>query len=431
MQRKTILLATVVITAFASTTYASGYRIPEQSLNSTALSSAYVAHTLNADAAYFNPANMSWLANTTLIEGGFTYIHLPSVTYTDYRTSAFSGDSEGEHFIIPNFYLVSPEFSNFRFGFAMTFPAGLAKRWRDTFPKTFAEKFSMTVVEANPTVSYKFGDKFSAAVGARLLYSEATVQSQGTVTAIPAGGLGGGNPPTSEYTYISRDLEGDTAEFGYNLALSFKPMDQLNLAATYRSKVDLDMTGEGTLSASGSFPGGILPGTIYQGGGDVSVPVPAVLAVAVSYTFDKATVEFAYDRTFWSDYEILDINYSRSLGHPVLIAAFDDPITKNWEDVDAFRIGVTYNWNEKLTLMAGGGIDGNPVPDESLSFDIPDSDAWFASLGFRYDYSEQWSFGAAYLYARKDTRSVVNKTLNGEFSDISSHLLALSASYTF
>ena len=38
-----------------------------------------------------------------------------------------------------------------------------------------------------------------------------------------------------------------------------------------------------------------------------------------------------------------------------------------------------------LTLMAGGGIDGNPVPDESLSFDVPDSDAWFASLGFRYD----------------------------------------------
>ena len=265
MQKKTILLAAAAIGFCAPSAHASGYRIPEQSLNSTALSSAYVAHAFSADAAYFNPANMSWLDNTTLIEGGFTYIHLPSVTYTDYRTSAFSGDSEGEHFIIPNFYLVSPEYSNFRFGLAMTFPAGLAKRWKDPFPKTFAEKFSMTVVEANPTVSYKFCDKFSAAAGARLLYSEATVQSQGTVTAIPAGGLGGGNPPTSEYTYISRDLEGDTTEFGYNLALSFKPMDRMNLAATYRSKVDLDMTGEGTLSASGSFPGNISAGNDLPG----------------------------------------------------------------------------------------------------------------------------------------------------------------------
>ena len=238
-------------------------------------------------------------------------------------------------------------------------------------------------------------------------------------------------PPSDELTYISRDISGDTTEFGYNLALSLRPNDRLKLAATYRSKVDLDLEGDGTLRASESFPGRLIPETIYQGGGSVSIPVPAVLALAASYSFDKATVEFEYDRTFWSDYERIDIDYDRDLGHPVLTAAFDDPVTKDWDDVDAFRLGVTYNWNESLALMAGFGLDGNPIPDETLSFDLPDSDAWFGSFGFRYGLTSQWSFGAAYLYAKKDDRTVVNRTLNGEFSDISSHLLVISAAYVF
>ncbi|MCF6237987.1 MAG: outer membrane protein transport protein [Candidatus Marinimicrobia bacterium] len=430
MRRKIIYFAVAAAAACASTVQASGYRIPEQSLNSTALSSAYVANAFDADAAYYNPANMSWMYNGTSIEGGLTFINLPSVSYRDNRTPTYNGDSEKENFLIPNFYFVSKDYNNFRFGMAVVFPAGLAKQWEDPFPKTFAEEFSMTVAEANPSVSYKFNDMFSAAVGARMLYGEATVKSQGTVIAVPAGGLGGGVPPTDEYTYISRELEGDTIEAGYNLALTIRPTDKLNLAATYRSKVDMDMEGDGTLSASGSFPNGIIPGAGYQGSGDVSVPVPAVLALAVSYSFEKATVEFEYDRTYWSAYEQIDINYSRDLYHPVLTTAFDNPVPKNWDDVDAFRLGLTYSWNDNLKLMGGAGIDGNPIPVSTLSFDLPDSDAWFLSFGFRYK-MEDISFGAAYLYAQKDDRTVVNSALNGEFTDGSSHLLSASVAYQF
>lgn len=424
MQKKISVLVLAAVAGFASTALSSGYRIPEQSLNSTALSSAYVAHALYADAAYFNPANMSWLSPGTQMEGGLTYIHLPSISYDDFRGQALNSDSEKENFLVPNLHLVSPEYNNFRFGFSLAVPAGLSKRWEDTFARTFANEFSMTVAEANPTVSYKFSNLFAAAVGARLVYSEAKVKSDGTIVAAAT-------PAGPEYTTISRDMDGDTAEFGYNIALSVRPTDKLYLAATYRSEVDLDMEGDGTLYASSSFFNGLLPAGSYQGPGSVSVPLPAVLALAASYTFDRSTVEFAYDRTFWSAYEVLDFKYPRNLGHPVLTAAFDAPIVKDWDDVDAFRLGYTFQWNEQLAVMAGAGIDGNPIPDRSLSFDLPDSDAWFISLGCRYTYDEKWSFGAAYLYARKEDRTVVNSTLNGEFSGAASHLLSLSASYRF
>ena len=432
MHAKTMyLLAGAAVLASTATAFSSGYRIPEQSINSTALGSAYVANANYADAAYFNPANMSWLSPGLNIEGGVTYIHLPSITYEDFRSPALSGESDKENFLMPNLYIVSPDYNNFRVGFALIFPAGLTKRWDDVFPRTFANEFSMIVAEANPSLSYRLSDMFSLAVGFRAVYSDATVRSDGNIIAVPAGGLGGGLPPTPEYTYIKRDMDGDTTEYGYNLALSIKPTEQLKLAATYRSEIDLDMDGTGTLSASSSFFNGLLPAGVYQGPGSVSVPLPAVLALAVSYTFDKSTVEFEYDRTFWSAYDQLDFSYPTSLGHPVLTAAFDDPIAKDWDDVDAFRLGYTYLWDERLNLMAGFGIDGNPIPDASLSFDLPDSDAWFLSFGFRYNWLEQWSFGAAYLYARKEDRTVRNSTLNGEFSGAASHLLALSASYRF
>lgn len=423
--RSTIgVLVMAAVAGYATSAFSSGYRIPEQSLNSTALSSAYVAHALYADAAYFNPANMSWLSEGTQVEGGLTYIHLPSISYDDFRSPALNSDSEKENFLVPNIHVVSPDCNNFRFGFSMVAPAGLAKRWEDTFARTFANEFSMTAIEANPTVAYKFSSVISAAAGARLVYSEATVKSDGTIIAAAT-------PAGPEYTRISRDMDGDTTEFGYNLALSVRPNDKLLLAVTYRSEVDLDMEGEGTLTASPSFFSGLLPAGVYQGPGSVSVPLPAVLALAASYTFDHATVEFAYDRTFWSAYDTLDFTYPRNLGHPVLTAAFDNPVTKDWDDVDAFRLGYTYQWNEQLALMAGAGLDGNPIPDASLSFDLPDSDAWFVSLGCRYNYDAQWSFGTAYLFASKEDRTVVNSTLNGEFSGASSHLLALSATYKF
>ena len=432
MIRKLIVFLNLPLIFFMSNpVFASGYRIPEQSLNSTALSSAYVANANGADAAYYNPANMSWLGESWTVEGGFSYIHLPSIDYKDDRNSSFDGDSKKENFLIPTLFFVSPNYNNFRFGFSLTFPAGLAKRWDEPYPKTFVKENSMTVIEANPTLSYKFNNKLSIGFGVRLLYSDAKVKSDGTIIAVPAEGLGGGMPPTDEFVTIRRDLDGDTTEFGYNLALTFKPIDNLALAATYRSEVDLDMDGDGTLTASDTFPLGLIPGGKYDGSGSVSLPVPDVLSLAIAYTFEKATLEFEYDRTFWSTYDDLNFKYSSDLGHPILTQAFDDPIPKDWDDVDAFRLGLTYLWSQQLTLLVGGGIDGNPVPNKTLSFDLPDSDAWFASCGFRYSHNDRLSYGAAYLYADKEDRSATNDTIDGEFSGASSHLLNFSFEYLF
>ncbi len=412
---KRIALSTLAVVLTAASAEGSAYRIPEQSVDSTATSGAHVAYTPGADAAYFNPANMSWRDDKGAVEVDLTYINLPGIEYTDRRSAAYNGESEVENFFLPTFFAVSPNYNNFRVGVSLTFPAGLAKQWQDAYPRTYAEEFRLTVAELNPTLSYKINDYVSLAGGVRALYSEAKVRSQGLISQSYGG------------VQASRVMEGDTNEYGYNLALSVRPNKDINLSATYRSTVDLDLEGDANLWTSASFAGP----TSYNGTGAVTVPVPAVLALAASYTFDRFTVELEYDKTYWSDYEYLDFRYPTSLRNAFLIAAFDDPKAKHWSDTDTWRLGLTYRLNSALTLMAGIALDENPIPDETLGFDLPDSDALLLSCGVRYRLRDNMEVGIAYLYDSKEDRSVTNSMVNGEFSGASAHLLTMGFSYRF
>jgi long-chain fatty acid transport protein len=369
-----------------SVVMAGGYKIPEQSLNSMALGAAYVAHTSGADTAYFNPANMAFMADKQYVEGAITLANLPVNTYT--LGAPVSGQSEEENILVPNFHYVANAMGDFRWGVSMVAPGGLTKRWNTPFQKASAEEFTLKIVELNPSVSYKIDENFAIGAGIRIIYSEGIVKSNSADAAAI-------NPLVPS---ASRDMEGDTVEFGYNLALAYKPTPEMNLAVTYRSNVDLKEEGTATIIAAGAP---ISP--LYSGDASVSVPLPAALNLAISQTWEnKFTLEFVYERTFWSAYETLDFDYTGA-GAAFVPGAFDDPIARNWKDTNTFRLGATMVLDNKFTVMMGFAIDETPVPVENIGFELPDSDATIFSMGFRYQQSENLSWGAAFLYDSKDT----------------------------
>lgn len=397
--------AGMILLAAAGSAMASGYRIPEQSVNSTARSGGYVAYTPGADTTYYNPANMSWLENRWQLEADATWIHLSSIDYTD-RVAARGGDSESENFFMPTFFAVSPEYSNFRFGFSVTAPGGLSKQWQDPYPRTYAEEFTLKIFEFNPTVSYKFCDRFAMGAGVRGVYTDGKVKSNAN-------------------NLLVRDLEGDSWDYGYNLAATLRPVDNMNLSLTYRSRVDLTVEGDATLRYAPAV-------LTYRGSAEVEIPLPAVFAAAVSYTFfDQLTVELEYDRTYWSDYEYLDFNYNTVFRSPHPFFRFDSPMAKHWEDTDAWRLSVAYDMKNNWILMAGFAIDENPVPDSTLGFELPDSDALLYSVGVRYKIDKDMEAGVAYLYDYKKNRTVYNGTVNGTFEDASASLLTFGFTYKF
>lgn len=390
----------------AGSAMASGYRIPEQSVDSTAKVGANVASSTRADAAYFNPANMGWMADALQVQMDATYIYLSPVSYDDSRTALYDSESEAEHFLLPTAFMVSPSLGGARIGLAVVAPYGLAKRWKDPYGKAFAEEFSLVTVEVNPTASYTFGKMVAVAAGARMLYADATVKSD-------ASGLG--RP-------LSREMEGDTIEWGWNAAVSVKPIEKLNISATYRSKIDMEFEDKARLN---------LMGTRVELDADVSLPAPAVFALSVAYDIlPNLNVEVTLDRTFWSEYENLDFEFSPVIpGNP-----YDPPVDKSWDDSNAYRLGVTYGVTKALDLMVGFGYDETPAPDSTIGFELPDSDAWLYSIGAQYKLNEKMDIGVAFLYDYKETRKVeVTPTgsVYGEFTDASAILVSCGLNYRF
>ena len=369
----------------SSVVMAGGYKIPEQSINSMALGAAYVAHTIGADTAYYNPANMAFMADKQYAEGAITLAHLPSSSYA--LGGPYSGHSEEEDMLIPNFHYVSNAIDDFRYGVSMVAPGGLTKRWHTPLQKATSEEFTLKIIEINPSASYRVAENFSVGAGLRLVYSEGIVKSS-SVDAANMGLASAG---------ISRDMEGDTIEFGYNLALAYKPTSDINMAMTYRSNVDLNEEGNAILKFNG------MP--MYKGDASVEVSLPAALNLAISKTWDKwdnrFTLEFNYERTFWSEYETLDFEYGGANIGP-LTPVFDTPIARNWSDTNTFRLGATIAMDNKFTVMMGFAIDETPVSPQYVGFELPDTDAKIASIGFRYQQSESLSWGAAFLYDSKD-----------------------------
>lgn len=250
-------------------------------------------------------------------------------------------------------------------------PAGLSKRWEDALPKATSEEFTLQVIELNPTISYKVNPILS---------------------------IGGG------------------IDYGYNLAISLEPIEDIKLAATYRSKINLHLNGTAKLYNSGF--------KFYDGWASVSTPMPASLDLAVAYKlFQKLTIEAVYEKTYWSTHKQLDFNYAPT--QPV----FDTPINKNWSDTNTYRLGVTYIANNTLTIMAGYAIDETPIPNNKLGFDLPDSDATIYSVGMNYKLDKSSNIGFGYLYSTKEDRT--SSELGGTISDASAHLFSMNYDYSF
>jgi long-chain fatty acid transport protein len=395
---KKIVLASLL----SSAVFAGGYKLPESSLNAVALGAANVAHTKSADSAYYNPANMVFLSDEQRVELALTYIGLSELDYDGkYKGVDGSTHSQKEDFLIPTLHYVSPSVDGARYGFSIVVPAGLSKRWHSQPAKSVAEEFTLETVELNPSVALPVGDRVGIAIGVRALYSKGYVKA-------------------SKQGAFSQDMEGDSIDFGYNLALSYKPTKSLELALTYRSKIDMQIEGDADLYYN--------PAVVKDNySASVELPLPALFNAAVAYTFaTKTTIEFVYERNYWHSYSELDFNYSDASAEAVFGRVKD----KSWEDTNTFRFGITQEL-DRFTLMGGLVIDESPIPEKTLGYELPDADSTSFSLGARYAVSKKLEIGMAALYSIREDRVVHNDKYDGEFTDSTALLVSVGLEYKF
>lgn len=376
---------------------ANGYKIPETSTNAVALGAANIAHNQNsADAAYYNPAKMVFMSDENHIEADVTYIGLDKITYKPVGGNEIK--SKYENFYVPTLHYVSGALgaNGVRVGLSITSPGGLSKKWNDAPGSTSAKEFTLKTVEVNPTVAFKINNTLSVAAGFRALYSDGIV--------------------TNAYY----DMTGTGLDFGYNLALEYKPMEALEIGVTYRSKINMNVDGTTSRVVAGA-----------NGDVSVSLPLPAALNLAFAYTFPtKTTLEAVYERTYWSAYSNLDFNFANATSEFVL----GNPKPKNWKDTNTFRFGLTQELNT-MTLMAGLVIDESPVPEKTLGFELPGTDTVAVSLGSRYKINDKLDLGLSALYSIHKSRtvssSVNDNAINGEFTGGDVLIISAGLGYKF
>ncbi|MBQ9292617.1 MAG: outer membrane protein transport protein [Campylobacter sp.] len=454
LQKRVFLfsLATALSASFAC---ASGFKIPEQSGDSVAMAASNVATSFSADAAYYNPANMVFMPVNHEFAFSAQYMRLGKLDYhnksTTFGNANYDTSSKVGNFFVPGIHFISPFVGDrTRFGFSLAVPAGMTMKWSDPFPKSIAEHFEIQVIELAPSVAYMLSDQLSVAFGLRAAYTSGKVKNEVSNATISAQIPGVGSQSGS--LSARRELEGDSWDFGYNVALSYRPTQNLSFAATYRSKINLTVEGDADIRSNlnvanaaaliSAYPqlapmlAQIKAGYDGEYHGDVSIdiPLPAILTLGASYQWNDWTFTFAYDRTFWHALKEFDFEYSRQV--PVS-AMFDKPVEKDWHDTDTFRFGVAYQYDKDLRLMGGFAIDEPAADANKVRFELPDTKSYIYSLGANYKFSDSFDLTGAALYQDRQAReinspdSIAFNNLVGEFGRTNILILNLTASYKF
>jgi len=421
---------TLLLSISAAVLFAGGYKIPEQSLNGLALSAANVANSSGADTAYYNPANMVFNEDKNFMQFLATYIHLKEIEFKNDNGETYY--SRKEDFILPQFHFASKDYNGWRFGFSITYPGGLSKRWDDVIPQAGAKEFTLKTIEFNPVIAKKISDNFGFAAGIRIVKSEGIANALGLLQ----------NTDGTITPLYSQYLNGTSVDYGWNVATSFQNDNKdIKFAITYRSKIKLKLSGD----ASGFYltdlilkynPNLPLPPHKYisfNTPGRVTVPLPATLNVAFSKTFNKTTLEFVFDRTYWSSYKKLDFDFDDK----IVNAIFGNPKPKNWKNSNTYRVGLTHNCTDRLTAMLGYAYDETPIPDSTIDFSLPDNDKHIFSGGLNYKLTDSMNIGFSALYTKQESRKakiydpITNSFITGEFKKGGAYLLAAGLEYSF
>ncbi|WP_300220715.1 outer membrane protein transport protein [uncultured Helicobacter sp.] len=344
--------------------FAGGFKLNEHSLNSIALSSAYVAGANGADSSYYNPANMGFgkFSDKHEIEVSTTWIHVPSFDFTTDFTkiknqtgrdqgtqvsckpvagwdglfgsvtcslvdsfapkveagpASAKGHANATNFIYPEIFYKSPTFwGGFNIGLSVTAPSGMTMDW-DGVGGEFLDYSFIAMVEVNPSISYKLGNWLGVAVGGRAVYGMGDFANTLNVpyVATMQQGLPGSHATVTTKGTSTVDQVSSTngIGFGYNVALTLKPLafwtDSLVISATYRSPVHIDFKGE--LSAIAITGKRDNPIVRAQMDADLilSTDIPPVLQVGIAQRLGRFLIEAVYERNFWSYGDKFEFQY--------------------------------------------------------------------------------------------------------------------------
>ena len=379
-----------------------GYAVREQSASAQGNSFAGVsAGGDDVSSIFFNPATLTLYDGITM-SGQLSWI-FPDVKLSDASASTIfgspiAGGTSGniaQQAVVPAFYgswQVSPDWYlglsvNAPYGFTTSADEGWIGRYH-------ALGSRLRTYNVSPMAGWRVAPWLSLGGGVQVQYTDARLTSAidlGTVGT--SQGVPGGNPGDPSQDGIAA-IEGDDWSYGYSLGILLTPRDDTRIGIGYRSKMDVDLTGDAefALSAYGELLS-LLSGALVSTGGGASVTLPEMVTLGVKHDLAPdwtLGAEVAWTR--WSRFDTLVVEFDNS-NQP------DDVTEENWDDSYFLALGLTWRAMDRLRLRTGIAFDEGVVPDaDRRTPRIPDSDRYLFSLGAGYDLNENMTVDAAYTH---------------------------------
>lgn len=421
-----VLAAMLVLALSAAQAQAAGFRLPEAGAKAMGMAMAFTAQADDPSAIYYNPAGLIQLEGMNVM-AGVTYIRENGSEFTGsapLTLGATASETQKDlNFFLPNVYWTRKASPDFAYGIGLFVPFGLAQEYKNKDTNIFREqvdKVEIQTIVLNPTVAWKVNEILSVGAGIDFMWGKAILDQTVPALALPP------TFPSAGYVH----LEGSGTAWGYNFGALLNPVKPVKVGLSVRSPFTLKINDANVDVTDGPA----VPGTVSQHtSASARINMPATAALGISYTAGRLTVEADADVTFWSRFRNLTIKFKE----PLLGAIPEANRPERWKDVVAYRLGGEYRVSDPLALRLGIAFDPTPVPANTMSPLLPDSNRIFYAAGVGYKVGKA-AVDVSYMYLQKLDRTVNNLTdgdpiannFNGTWKG-SAHLVALDLSYKF
>jgi long-chain fatty acid transport protein len=404
---------------YASSVNAAGVALIEQGVKG--LGNAYAGGAASAEDAttiFYNPAGMTrlkgreFIAGFHVIEPSVRFNNTASTISPSFGGAALTGNDGGDGAVtgfVPNLYYSQELQNGYWVGLGINAPFGLSTIYDNNWKGRYqAVESKIATLDINPSLAYRFNERFSIGGGLNLQYIEAKLTQAVDYTAVclsvfggvtcTTQGLGAATLQSASTTGYSDNTASDWGT-GYNAGLLYEFSPQSRVGLAYRSKIKYKATGEGDFT---------VPSAVSSAGGGVGPTISAIFADAAitSYITMPETLSLSgyqqlnehwaimadVTRTRWSRIPEVRINFNNSLKS-------DSVERLNWKDSTRYSVGASYLYNERWILRTGIAYDQTPIYETTdRTPRLPDNDRRWLSFGASYKGSSGMSVDVGYAH---------------------------------
>jgi long-chain fatty acid transport protein len=374
------LLSLTLLALAGTSAFAGGYRVSLQGQKQLAMGHTGVAVVNSAEVLFFNPAGMAFLEDKFNASVGANALFAKTKFQNETYNWQNSTDNLGTPFNVYASYKINKWLSA---GIAVYTPYGSKVEWdQDWQGSHLVNNIDLKAIYVQPTISLKVSDEF--AIGGGPIYVTGSVTFDRNLNR----SLTDENGNRSD---VNLEAKGISA-WGYTAGFMFNPCKDLRLGVNYRSEIIMEARGgDATFNDVPAFAQGTYSNTTFS----ADLPLPAELTAGLSFNVtQKWMVAFDFNRTMWSAYKSLTVDFDNNV--PTSVNA------RNYHDTNTFRVGTQYVVNDKFTFRAGWYKDESPISAGYFAPETPRNDSMGYTGGLTYQINKKLGVDASFLYLHFD-----------------------------